>query len=115
MKQYRGVTRFRTVVLGHKWQNVKRSCFQLRLQFDGHRDERYVLNSSVREMCEQIDWAIDDLGATVKDGVLVFTPEQCQRFQSPRPEFFKKHEDSLELLLEWFYSLPINTPVEAVK
>jgi hypothetical protein len=66
-------------------------------------------------MCQKIDWAIDDLGATVKDGVLVFTPEQCQRFQSPQPEFFKKHEDSFELLLEWFYPLPTNTPVEEVK
>jgi len=115
MKQYRGVTRFRaTVTLVHN--QAPRSVYQLRLQFDGHVDERYVRNASIRDMCKQIDWALDDLGATVKDGVLVFTPEQCQRFQSPRPEFYNKHEDSIHLLLEnGFLALPITTPVKAVK
>ena len=114
MKHYRGVTRFRATVT-YVHNPVAKSVYRLRLQFDDHAEERYALNASIREMCEQIDWALDDLGATVKDGVLVFTPEQCQRFQSREPQFHVKHEDSIKLLLEWFLPLPITHPVEAVK
>lgn len=114
MKSYRGVTRFRANVV-YVHSHVSKSVYRLRLQFDDHAEERYVVNATIRKMCEQIDWALDDLGACVKDGVLVFTPEQCQRFQSQRPEFYIKHEDSIQLLLEWFTPIPITYPVEAVK
>ncbi len=114
MKHYRGVTRFRITIIAVA-NPVPRSCYRLRLQFADHAEERYVVGHSISKMCEQLDWALDVLGASVKDGVLVFTPEQCQQLQSPRPEFHVKHEDSMRLLLEWFYPLPTDYAVQAVK